>query len=234
MKRKDTHKHKFLPLLTGLLLLGFMGVKLEIIRFGPGDRENRTYTEVPSGFGRDAIHKNDSVYRDTGDSPVRNEQLKEESKAAFAAAYNVFMHPRCMNCHPAGDVPLQGDDSHLHTQGVKRGVDGKGLFANKCSNCHQTEPLDGPHLPPGAPVWHLPPSYRKMVFEGKSPRELAAGFKDSTFTGFKTMERFIEHVEHDPLVQNSFTYGTKPPLSHEEFVAKVKEWIEKGAVLPDK
>ncbi|WP_207515316.1 hypothetical protein [Longitalea luteola] len=44
-----------------------------------------------------------------------NQKKREaESKAAFAEAYAVFMHPRCMNCHPSGDVPLQGDDSHLH------------------------------------------------------------------------------------------------------------------------
>ena len=27
------------------------------------------------------------------------------SREAFLAAYPVFMHPRCMNCHPAGDLP---------------------------------------------------------------------------------------------------------------------------------
>ena len=47
------------------------------------------------------------------------------AKAAFLAAYSVFMHPRCMNCHPVGDSPLQGDDSHPHEFGVKRGPDGK-------------------------------------------------------------------------------------------------------------
>lgn len=156
------------------------------------------------------------------------------SKAAFAEAYKVFMHPRCMNCHPAGDVPLQGDDSHLHTQGVKRGPDGRGLYALKCSSCHQAANLEGDHLPPGHPNWHLPTAARPMVFEGKSPRQLAMSFKDATFTGFTTMDQLIEHVENDKLVQHSFTYGTRPPLSHDEFVAKVKEWIEKGAVLPDK
>src|SRR6516225_8767571 len=59
------------------------------------------------------------------------------ARASFQAAYKVFMHPRCMNCHPAGDVPLQGDDSHLHTQNVKRGPDGKAKYALKCANCHQ-------------------------------------------------------------------------------------------------
>ena len=37
-----------------------------------------------------------------------------------------------MNCHPSGDIPLQGDDSHLHTMLPKRGKDGKGLYAMKC------------------------------------------------------------------------------------------------------
>lgn len=158
----------------------------------------------------------------------------EESKQAFLAAYKVFMHPRCMNCHPSGDVPLQGDDSHLHTQGVKRGMDGKGIYALKCKNCHQDTNIEGENMPPGHPNWHLPTASRKMVFEGKSPRQLALNFKDPKFTGFKSMELFIHHVEEDELVKHSFTYGVRPPLSHEEFVAKVKEWVQKGAALPDK
>jgi hypothetical protein len=168
------------------------------------------------------------------DAITRNDQQAEESRAAFNEAYSVFMSPRCMNCHPAGDVPLQGDDSRLHTQGVKRGPDGKGLYAMKCKNCHQDANTSGENMPPGHPKWKLPPATRKMVFEGKSARQLAANFKDVKFTGFKTMDEFIKHVEDDSLVKHSFTYGTRPPLSHEDFVAKVKEWIAKGAAIPDK
>ncbi|WP_188316080.1 hypothetical protein [Chitinophaga agrisoli] len=157
-----------------------------------------------------------------------------ESKAAFESAYHVFMSPRCMNCHPAGNVPLQGDDSHLHTQGVRRGPDGRGLYALKCKNCHQDANLPGEHMPPGLPTWRLPPEDRPMVFQGKSPRELAASFKNARFTGFASIHQIIEHVEKDPLVLHSFTYGTRPPLEHGEFAAKVREWVEKGAVLPDK
>ena len=36
-------------------------------------------------------------------------------------------------------------------------------------------------------------------------------FKDPKFTGFKTLDKMIEHVEHEPLVLNSWTYGTPPP-----------------------
>lgn len=159
---------------------------------------------------------------------------EEESKEAFIEAYKVFMHPRCLNCHPAGDTPFQGDAGVLHTQGVKRGPDGKGLYAMKCKNCHQDANTPGEGMPPGHPNWHLPPANRKMVFEGKSPRQLAMNFKDPKFTGFNTMDKFLHHIEDDTLVKHSFTYGTPPPLSHEEFAAKVKEWIDKGAALPDK
>ena len=30
--------------------------------------------------------------------------------AAFETVRTVLQSPRCVNCHPAGDVPLQGDD----------------------------------------------------------------------------------------------------------------------------
>lgn len=161
-------------------------------------------------------------------------KMAQESKTAFMKAYNVFMHPRCMNCHPKGDAPLQGDDSHIHTQNVKRGPDGKGLYALKCTNCHQMENTPGEHMPPGHEIWQLPPPELKMIFEGKSPKELAEHLKNNEFTGFKSWaEDLIHHVEHEPLVAHSWTYGTPPPISHEEFVASVKEWIEKGAVIPD-
>ena len=42
------------------------------------------------------------------------------SGQAFLQVYKVFTSPRCQNCHPAGDAPLQGDDSHVHMQNVKR------------------------------------------------------------------------------------------------------------------
>src|SRR5262245_36238430 len=56
------------------------------------------------------------------------------SRAAFLKVYKVLMHPRCMNCHPDGDRPLQGDDSHIHMMNVKRGENGTGKYALRCGN----------------------------------------------------------------------------------------------------
>jgi hypothetical protein len=158
------------------------------------------------------------------------------SREAFLAAYQVLMHPRCMNCHPAGDVPLQGDDSHLHTQNVKRGPEGKGKYALKCASCHQLTNLPGENMPPGNPNWHLPPPEMPMVFQGKTPGELARQLKDPKRNGGKTLEEILRHVSEDKLVLAGWDPGdgrTKPPLTHAEFVARMRTWIEKGAEAPE-
>ncbi|MGC1414150.1 MAG: hypothetical protein WA817_02645, partial [Candidatus Acidiferrum sp.] len=90
----------------------------------------------------------------------------EASRAAFLQVYRVLTSPRCQNCHPAGDAPLQGDDSHVHIQNVKRGKDGHGVYGMRCDTCHQTTNLPGAHMPPGNPKWSLPTPELKMVFVG--------------------------------------------------------------------
>jgi hypothetical protein len=158
-----------------------------------------------------------------------------ESRAAFLAAYQVFMHPRCMNCHPRGDAPLQGDDSHVHMQNVQRGPDGKGLFAMKCANCHQLKTLPGENMPPGHPQWHLPPANMRMVFEGKTPAELARQLKDPRQNGGKTLEQIVHHVEEDSLVATAWSPGdgrSIPPLTQAEVGKKMREWLNKGAAIP--
>jgi cytochrome c5 len=158
------------------------------------------------------------------------------ARAAFLDVYKVLMHPRCMNCHPSGDAPLQGDDSHVHVQNVKRGEDGKGKYALKCTNCHQDTNLAGENMPPGNPTWHLPRKDLPLVFQGKSTRELADQLKDPGRNGGKTLEQLVEHVTHDKLILWGWEPGdgrTKPPLSHDEFVKRFREWVEKGAASPE-
>jgi len=157
-----------------------------------------------------------------------------ESVNAFMQVYKVLMSPRCMNCHPSGDVPLQGDDSHLHSMLPKRGKDGKGLYAMKCSNCHQPENTAGLHTPPGNSNWHLPPADMKMVFQGRTPRQLAKQLTNLKQNGNKNREKLIEHA-HDGLVVAAWDPGegrTLPPMSHEEFAKAWNTWINKGAYAP--
>jgi hypothetical protein len=158
------------------------------------------------------------------------------ARKAFLEAYMVFMHPRCMNCHPAGDVPLQGDDSRAHDQNVKRGRDGSGRYALKCVNCHQQTNLKGENMPPGAPTWLLPPPDMPMVFQGKTPGELCRLQKDPLRNGGKTLEELIKHISEDKLVLWGWDPGdgrTRPPLSHAQFAQKMREWVTKGAACPD-
>src|SRR5262245_34941957 len=42
------------------------------------------------------------------------------SRALFSEAAKVITNPRCMNCHPASDSPLQGNDKHRHIPPVMR------------------------------------------------------------------------------------------------------------------
>lgn len=182
-------------------------------------------------FGVENRNKPGSVKVETANKANKD---SVESVKAFMTAYAVLMSPRCMNCHPAGDVPLQGDDSHLHSMLPRRGLDGKGVYAMKCSNCHQPANVEGLHKPPGDPDWHLPPADMKMVFEGKTANQLARQLVDSRTNGNKTMKQLIEHAD-DGLVKAGWNPGegrTLPPITHKEFKKAWITWIEKGAYAP--
>lgn len=157
-----------------------------------------------------------------------------ESVEAFMQVYKVLMSPRCMNCHPAGDRPLQGDDSHIHAMNVQRGKDGKGLYALRCSNCHQPENTPGLHTPPGNPNWHLPPANMKMVFQGRSAHDLALQIMDYNRNGHKDKAMLLEHA-HDTLVKAGWHMGggrTPPPMAYNDFVTVWDTWINKGGYAP--
>jgi hypothetical protein len=157
------------------------------------------------------------------------------SVAAFRQVYTVLMSARCMNCHPSGDIPLQGDNSHLHTMLPKRGIDGKGVYAMKCSNCHQSTNTPGLHTPPGNPNWHLPPANMKMVFQGKTPRQLAKQLIDPKQNGHKDLKKLIAHADDDLVLAGwNMGEGRKlPPMSHAAFKKAWITWLTTGAFAPD-
>jgi len=185
------------------------------------------------------------------DSTVNASKVRDDTtgKAAFAEAYPVFMHPRCVNCHPAGDSPLRGEHSQPHAGlRLRRGPDGQGVFTLKCTNCHQAQNQQGVHMPPGAPNilkdgsldlsnprWRLPPARTPMIFQGRSAAQLCRQLQDTKQNGGLNGEKLIHHVSSDPLVLWAWKPGegrSTPPLSHVEFVAKVAEWINNGAACP--
>lgn len=164
-----------------------------------------------------------------------NAASEAKGEEAFTRAWSVFVSPRCQNCHPSGDAPLQGDNSHVHTQNVKRGPGGRGLYGMKCHACHQNENLPGANMPPGNAKWMLPPANVKMVFVGKTAGELCRQLKDPALNGRRTVEEILEHVSKDDLVGWAWNPGegrTLPPLSRAEFVAAMKQWADNGAACP--
>ena len=178
---------------------------------------------------KDNILSDDATYNRVNTDSV-------ESVLAFEQVYTVLMSPRCMNCHPSGDRPLQGDDSHIHTMNVQRGKDGTGLYALKCSNCHQPENTLGLHTPPGNPKWKLPPADMKMVFQGRSAHDLALQIMDYNRNGHKNKAQLLEHAR-DTLVKAGWNMGgdrTPPPLQYDEFVKVWDTWINKGGYAPAK
>ncbi len=158
----------------------------------------------------------------------------DQSSEAFLTAYRVLQHPRCLNCHPSGDTPLQGDDSHPHAFRVKRGADGTGVSAMKCANCHQVENRPEGNAPPGAAGWQLPPTSMRMSFQGKSATELCRQLKDPKLNGGRTIDRVVNHLD-TTLVRWAWQPGsdrTTPPLSYDEFVGAMKKWAANGASCP--
>jgi hypothetical protein len=167
---------------------------------------------------------------------VDSKDNSEISAQAFLKALEVLKNPRCVNCHPRGDSPLQGDDSHPHAMHVVRGPEGLGKNGLWCSTCHQDRNLQGPHMPPGGPDWQLPPEDMPMVFEGSTPREICLHLKDPAQNGQRSPDEVLEHVETAPVVLWGWNPGegrTPVPMSHEEFVKNMKEWVDNGAACPE-
>jgi hypothetical protein len=160
------------------------------------------------------------------------EDEAERSRALFLEASRVLLHPRCANCHPNGDVPLQGMDMRAHDPPVTRGPENAGIVGMECSGCHQDRNLLHARIP-GAPNWHVAP--REMAWVGKSPRQICEQLKDPKRNGGKSLTQIVEHNAHDKLV----AWGWQPghdrepaPGTQERFGAIVAAWADTGADCP--
>jgi len=170
--------------------------------------------------------------------PRISPEQKAKAVEAFATVEKVFQHPRCSNCHIPGDQPLQFDAQTPHQMGVVRGPEGKGAPGLPCATCHAeaNPPASyGPHAPPGAPHWALPPPDHKMAWIGLPAAQLCAMIKDKKSNGDRDFAALLKHVSEDKLVLWGWDPGTgRLPVSvpHDQFVAAFKLWADAGGPCP--
>jgi hypothetical protein len=160
------------------------------------------------------------------------------SRALFAEAAKVITSPRCMNCHPAGDHPTQGNDEHVHQPTATRGEAGVGIPGLTCAACHTDKnfPVVGAtsyQSIPGHPRWGLAPI--EMAWQGKAPAEICRQIKDPARNGGRSLALLQEHMAKDDLVGWAWHPGPgrRPaPGTQEEFGAIIAAWVDSGAECP--
>jgi hypothetical protein len=152
--------------------------------------------------------------------------------ALFAEAGRVLMHPRCVNCHPAGDSPHQTDRMRLHQPLVVRGADGHGAPTLPCNTCHGPRNFEPAHVP-GHPEWHLAPT--SMAWEGRSLGQICEQIKDRARNGDRDMAGLIHHLGEDTLVGWAWSPGasrTPVPGTQAAFGQLMRAWADAGAYCP--
>ncbi|WP_376707760.1 Isoquinoline 1-oxidoreductase subunit [Bradyrhizobium semiaridum] len=157
---------------------------------------------------------------------------EKRSAAIFTELGKVLTHPRCTNCHPAGDTPRQGDVSRIHQPPVTRSADGHGSPTMRCATCHQHGNFE-PGRVPGHPEWHLAP--REMTWAGKTIGEICEQIRDPARNGGRKVEELIEHIGKDTLVGWAWYpgFGRSPaPGTQAQAGALVEAWVKTGAACP--
>jgi len=167
-------------------------------------------------------------------------QLGARDDAAAAAAFEAFVpvlrNPRCMNCHPAGDHPLQGEDQHEHMPVVWRGETGH--LETNCAGCHTERNVTLHEAAsyksiPGNPRWAIAPL--SMAWQNKSLGDICRQLKDVERNGGRDLALLQEHVAKDDLVGWAWNPGTgrePAPGTQEEAGKLVQAWIDTGAECP--
>jgi mono/diheme cytochrome c family protein len=162
---------------------------------------------------------------------------KSEGEKLYLEMNRVLTHPRCLNCHPAGDSPKQGDSARFHVPPMTRGPKDSGPPGMHCAACHQSSNYAASGVP-GAPNWHLAPL--SMAWENKTPGEICRQILDRRRNGNKSLTEIVKHLTEDELVAWGWNPGTdvarrvrEPvPIAKPEFNRIVHAWAKAGAVCP--
>lgn len=150
----------------------------------------------------------------------------ERSRAIFGEMAKVLTHPRCMNCHPTGKRPLQGDAGKPHQPLVVRGAGGMGEAGARCGSCHGDANFQNV---PGHPVWRLAPESAGWV--GKSEAEICRSLKE----GDGSEAELVKHMAEDDLTGWAWAppeHLEPAPGSQEALGALTRAWVETGAKCP--
>jgi hypothetical protein len=157
---------------------------------------------------------------------------RTRSIALFEEAGKVLQHPRCVNCHPATERPLQTEAMRPHQPLVVRGADGHGAPGMVCSTCHHAANFE-PARVPGHPQWHLAPA--SMAWEGRTLGEICEQVRDPARNGGKDMAALLHHMAEDSLVGWGWSPGAgrePAPGTQAEFGALLRAWADAGAHCP--
>jgi hypothetical protein len=157
---------------------------------------------------------------------------RARSVALFVEAGKVIQHPRCVNCHPAGERPTQTDAMRPHEPLVVRGAEDRGAPGLPCTACHHAMNFD-PARVPGNPDWHVAPL--AQAWQGKSLGAICEQIKDPQRNGGKTLEQIHTHMASDGLVAWGWMPGegrTPVPGTQAQFGALIRAWIDTGAQCP--
>jgi hypothetical protein len=202
-----------------LAMLGVIGVAVLAAKSAVG-----TSPVEPSVLVRDTLRPL-AAFASIAEPRARAESL-------FLEMGKVLQHPRCLNCHPAGDRPTQTDSMRPHEPLVVRGADGLGAPGMRCTTCHHAANFDPAHVP-GNPLWHLAPLV--MAWQGRTLTQICEQIKDPARNGGRNLAQLVRHLGEDSLVGWAWTPGvgrTPAPGTQREFGALARAWADAGAHCP--
>lgn len=208
----------------GVLLLAGAAVILASCAMPPAATESRSEAAVLPEAAANELRPVAAF------SSIRDKH--QRSLALLQEGGKVLLHPRCLNCHPAGDTPTQTNEMRQHRPLVVRGEDGHGAPGLPCTACHHAANFDPAHVP-GNPSWHLAPL--SMAWQGKTLGQICEQIKDPARNGGKDMEAILHHMEADDLVGWGWAPGadrTPAPGTQAQFGALMRAWAQTGAACP--
>ena len=150
--------------------------------------------------------------------------------------------PSLVVCDPSKAEGIGTIAAKVNAKVETLGPDGKGVPALNCVGCHQTQNADSTGVP-GGPDWHLAPL--SMRWQDINDRPLSSAAVCRAVTDRSRNENMdgnalLKHHAEAALVLWAWNPGrrpdgtmrTLPPLTHDEFVAATRAWVEAGTPCP--